>query len=527
MDKKTVEINYDNLEECESIIKKARSNLSSLSSQINNLNNYIYSKSDSIDISSAKEVLKESKTKLADDVIDELRKSIALIRMIKIDFASIEKKSNKKVEISEEKYKKIISKYSRQYDIPNPNNSVLKGVLGTGIGTIMANSMTSIQSSLISVVQKKEDTNSKKNDTTTNAATNNTSSGTTSKTTKSNSATIRTNSTLTNSGTTTSPAVAAASTNAIATLSLTPSVNNKPEKDKNNNKRKIKEKIPNDPKKPTNDTSDDTKKPTNDNSDDTKTPTNNTPDDTKKPTNDTSNDNKPTENNTTVKPDTPPSEQAPNSKPSAPTKTEIQPSTQEKQPVQTTVNQNVNSNSSRSFVANTSKNNQPATLKPNNQPPTTETTSPSTSLSDSVNNGNTTNLFDTNVEDFSDIEESISSIGSDSKTGGSGVIPVVAGLGAAATVGIGAKVYKDRKENNDLDLNEDRPSNENKFWTTDDSMVIHSEKDEYDINADYPTTEEPASYTAIDNSLDEDQKDSWEMPEINNDSQIIDLLGNE
>lgn len=528
MSTKTVNINYNNLSECKKIIETSVEKLSELSDDIANLKTSINNDYYNVGVSDVNSKLASIQANLEEKVIREENDIYALVNQIEQDFSNIEKSSNNKVEISEEEYKGMLSKFKDNYNVTNPKNSMIKG----SIGGALASMITATKAGINTATDPRFKTSTNNKNTSTDSTTSaintnvdprfkvpnnketvknptNTSNGTTSKTTKSNSATTRTNSTVTSSGMIASSAVTTASTNAAATLSATSNTTSKKKKTVLNNepekKRKQEEKVPNDTKPHT---------PKDDSSNNIKKPTNNNPDNPKKPTDIPSQ----------IKPDTPPTEQTPNPEPTTPTNTEIQIPTQENQSPAPPVTQNINKNSKHSFVTNTPKNNQSTPIESTNQSPVTES---STSLSDSVNNENTTNLFDTNVDDFSDIEESISSVGSNSKTGGSGVIPVVAGLGAAATVGIGAKVYKDRKSNNELDLNEDRPSNENKFWTTEDSMVIHSEKDEYDMNTDYPTTEEPASYTAVDNSLDEDQKDSWELPEINNDNQIIDLLGNE
>lgn len=168
-----------------------------------------------------------------------------------------------------------------------------------------------------------------------------------------------------------------------------------------------------------------------------------------------------------------------------------------------------------------------ATPNQNQAPVITPQQSPS--IADNVNNGTTSDLFGTDIDDYSGFDDTVSSVGSDRSTGGSGVIPIVAGLGAAGAVGIGAKVYKDRKENNDLDLNEDRISNENKFWTTEDSEVIHSEKDEYlDAGATSYSSSSIPSYAAVDNSIDDNlDKDTWEVSDTSDNSEMVNLLGNE
>lgn len=166
------------------------------------------------------------------------------------------------------------------------------------------------------------------------------------------------------------------------------------------------------------------------------------------------------------------------------------------------------------------------TLTPTTAPQPQPTT-PTPSITEPISDGTSSDLFGTDVDDFSGLDDTVSSVGTDSSTGGSGVIPIAVGLGAAGAVGIGAKVYKDRKENNDLDLNDDRLSNENKFWTTDDSQVIHSEKEEYLDQGTMPFSNNNSipSYSAIDN--DNINKDTWEVEDTGSNSDMVNLLGNE
>ena len=119
-------------------------------------------------------------------------------------------------------------------------------------------------------------------------------------------------------------------------------------------------------------------------------------------------------------------------------------------------------------------------------------------------------------EDYEDAADSISSIiGSGSnftklptsnsaiKTGSSGsaVIPVVAGLSAAAAAGIGAKAYMDRKNNSDNGDDEDFETEE---WTGEDSLDIDYndgvEEEQYlDEDSDFDAEGEPEKYGARNN----------------------------
>lgn len=140
-------------------------------------------------------------------------------------------------------------------------------------------------------------------------------------------------------------------------------------------------------------------------------------------------------------------------------------------------------------------------------------------------------LFDANLDDFyADLEEGTDNIGTDRTTGGSGLGAIAAGIGVAAAAGIGAKIYKDRKENNEFDIDEDSPTNGNKFWSNDEQSVIHSEKEEYldekipTKEENYETLTEDTTYSAKSNNYEE--KDTWDIVEETNNSELTDLLGN-
>lgn len=154
----------------------------------------------------------------------------------------------------------------------------------------------------------------------------------------------------------------------------------------------------------------------------------------------------------------------------------------------------------------------------------------------SVNNDNTPitdTKFNRNTKDlFEDLDDTTDTVGTDKSTGGN-ALGVTLGVGAAiGAATVGAKVYKEHKENSDLDLNPDRPSNENKFWTDEDANVIHSEKEEFEIedknnniNEEVGNTliEEssiPTAYQATSNNIKEEEEidtnvDTWSMPSDN------------
>lgn len=84
-------------------------------------------------------------------------------------------------------------------------------------------------------------------------------------------------------------------------------------------------------------------------------------------------------------------------------------------------------------------------------------------------------------------------------SGGSSVIPVLAGLGAAAAAGIGAKAYIDRKNNRDNDEEDEEFKAED--WSDDNSInveyqePIENEEQTLDFD-DTPEVEEPEKYGA-------------------------------
>ena len=88
-----------------------------------------------------------------------------------------------------------------------------------------------------------------------------------------------------------------------------------------------------------------------------------------------------------------------------------------------------------------------------------------------------------------------------SGSSGSAVIPVVAGLSAAAAAGIGAKAYMDRKNNNDNDEDEDFETEE---WTGEDDLDIDyndgvTEEQYLDDDSDFDGEVEPEKYGARNN----------------------------
>ena len=127
-------------------------------------------------------------------------------------------------------------------------------------------------------------------------------------------------------------------------------------------------------------------------------------------------------------------------------------------------------------------------------------------------------LFD--IEDIDDdlLSSEVEEVGKASKGLGP-VIPIVGGVLGATALGIGAKVYKDNKSNNELDLDEDRLTNENKFWTDEEAEVIHSEKEVYEEEKQAVID---TKYRAIHNDIEE--SDTWSMDEEVDVNSTIDLL---
>ncbi len=77
-------------------------------------------------------------------------------------------------------------------------------------------------------------------------------------------------------------------------------------------------------------------------------------------------------------------------------------------------------------------------------------------------------------------------------SGGSGVIPVLGGLGAAAAVGVGAKMYMDHKKNNDNDEDSDENDDNSEEWndtSEGNDGILADEWNEDDSNFEYEDSE--------------------------------------
>lgn len=99
----------------------------------------------------------------------------------------------------------------------------------------------------------------------------------------------------------------------------------------------------------------------------------------------------------------------------------------------------------------------------------------SDTLEDVITDTNTDSIDDVIKNNYTKIPSSSEPIQQSSSKGGSRVIPIVAGLSAAAAAGIGAKVYLDNKTNNDN--GEDDEDIETEEWSGEDNLNI-----EYDDN---------------------------------------------
>ena len=153
-------------------------------------------------------------------------------------------------------------------------------------------------------------------------------------------------------------------------------------------------------------------------------------------------------------------------------------------------------------------------------PSDTETvTNPNPETSSNADSSSNGNLFDPDYDYDYDDDDTSKVITTSSSSGLGTVIGGAAVVGAAAAIGVGAKVYKDRKENNDLELDEDSPTNGNRFWSNDEQSVIHSEKEEYTSSSEDTSD----SYEALKNDPSINN-DSWDVSDNTTSSSVVDLL---
>lgn len=96
-----------------------------------------------------------------------------------------------------------------------------------------------------------------------------------------------------------------------------------------------------------------------------------------------------------------------------------------------------------------------------------------------------------------------------SGSGGSAVIPVVAGLSAAAAAGVGAKVYMDRKKNNDNGEDDEIYTEE---WNGDDT-----------ISLDYDDSSDTQAYLDDDDDYGYQEAESTEKYDARNNEELADL----
>lgn len=105
-----------------------------------------------------------------------------------------------------------------------------------------------------------------------------------------------------------------------------------------------------------------------------------------------------------------------------------------------------------------------------------------------------TSLPDDN-EDIYTIPTDLSGVTSTKKHssgGGSGVIPILGGLGAAAAVGVGAKIYMDNKKNNDNDEDSSESDDNTEDWnetSNENDGILADEWNEDDSNFEFDDSE--------------------------------------
>ncbi len=106
-----------------------------------------------------------------------------------------------------------------------------------------------------------------------------------------------------------------------------------------------------------------------------------------------------------------------------------------------------------------------------------------------------TSLPDDN-EDIYTIPTDLSGVTSTKKHssgGGSGVIPILGGLGAAAAVGVGAKIYMDNKKNNDNDEDSSESDDNSEDWdgtSNENDGILADEWNEDDSNLGFDDSEQ-------------------------------------
>lgn len=119
---------------------------------------------------------------------------------------------------------------------------------------------------------------------------------------------------------------------------------------------------------------------------------------------------------------------------------------------------------------------------------TDETVTP---VEDNLLDDSTTSIEDVIKENYTKIPSSPDAITEPSSKGGSTIIPVIAGLSAAAAAGIGAKAYLDKKQNSDNGEEEDIETEE---WSGEDTLNL--EYDDNQTSEEYLDDEDDYGYQA-------------------------------
>ncbi len=146
--------------------------------------------------------------------------------------------------------------------------------------------------------------------------------------------------------------------------------------------------------------------------------------------------------------------------------------------------------------------------------PTDSTTDTTTGLEDVKD---TLNDSTTSIEDvikgskYTKIPSTPTPVTTQKSSGGSSaVIPIAAGLSAAAAAGIGAKAYMDRKKNNDN--GEDEEEFDTDEWSGDDSVDI--QYDDSSDNENYLDADDDYSYQSQESSEKYDARSSDELADL-------------
>lgn len=138
----------------------------------------------------------------------------------------------------------------------------------------------------------------------------------------------------------------------------------------------------------------------------------------------------------------------------------------------------------------------------------TETATPST-VEDVISNSKTSIDDVIKGSKYTKIPTSSKPITTTSRSSGSTVIPVVAGLSAAAAAGIGAKVYMDRKKNNE---NGEYDEIDTEEWTGEDSL-----------NLSYDDSSDTEAYLDDDDDYSYQREEQTERYDARNNEELADL----